>query len=419
MRITQVVWGIYSASNRRTKIDPQPQYQRGLVWGQHQKELLIDSILRGYDIPKLYLRALNSGAPYEHEVVDGQQRLRAIWDFKDNVFPLGDRSNDLEGFPPQEGKLFKDLPSELQERFLGFTLAIAEIRDAEEVEIRELFLRLQEGKSLNPAEKRNAMLGAMRDFIKGLAEDHPVFKRTRIKPERFEWDNLAAHVVCIEIAGGPTDVKAENLRLMYANHHHFDVGGSVAKKVKKVLSYMEKCFKDDTPELDIKWGFVDIYQAISLLSESYDIKNRHAEIRGVYSSFEIERRSISDPADLLEGTPSWSDRDLYEYIVAFIKDGGLRKNLEIRRGVYVNRLHDGLPDLLPVDSTRNFSSDQRLIIWRRDSGTCRQCNVDVAFTNMHADHIVPHTSGGKTTVENGQCLCAPCNLSKGAAVAVA
>src|SRR4051794_31572311 len=89
-------------------------------------------------------------------------------------------------------------------------------KNASEAEIRDLFLRLQEGSSLNPAEKRNAMLGEMRDFVAGLAgeggQPHAVFGLTKLAPQRNAWDDLAAHVVRLEIEGGPTDVKAENLR---------------------------------------------------------------------------------------------------------------------------------------------------------------------------------------------------------------
>ena len=92
----------------------------------------------------------------------------------------------------------------MQEVFLSYALTIVYIRDAEEVEIREMFLRLQEGKSLNPAEKRNAMMGPMRDFIADLADNHSVFPKTKLRNNRKQWDDVAAHVVCLELAGrGP------------------------------------------------------------------------------------------------------------------------------------------------------------------------------------------------------------------------
>ena len=40
---------------RRSKINTNPDYQRPAVWSKAQKQLLIDSMLREYDIPKMYM----------------------------------------------------------------------------------------------------------------------------------------------------------------------------------------------------------------------------------------------------------------------------------------------------------------------------------------------------------------------------
>lgn len=69
-------WPVYTIVMREDKINPQPQYQRAPVWNESKKQLLMDSILRGYDMPKFYLRP--SAPPYEHEVVDGQPEQRSI-----------------------------------------------------------------------------------------------------------------------------------------------------------------------------------------------------------------------------------------------------------------------------------------------------------------------------------------------------
>ena len=158
-------WSIYSVRTRQEqdRINPKPQYQRTPVWTKAKRQLLIDSILRGYDLPKFYLRLSNS--PYEHEVVDGQQRLRAIWDFCGDKYALGDESNDIPDLGDLSGKKWSDLSSRERDRIGDFKLSVAVIKSASDREIRQLFRRLQEGVSLNPAEKRNAIEGEMRDFI--------------------------------------------------------------------------------------------------------------------------------------------------------------------------------------------------------------------------------------------------------------
>ena len=55
MSITKMTWTAQSTYRRRKGIDTNPDYQRPAVWTRAQKQLLIDSMLRDYDIPKFYL----------------------------------------------------------------------------------------------------------------------------------------------------------------------------------------------------------------------------------------------------------------------------------------------------------------------------------------------------------------------------
>ncbi|MCH7475663.1 MAG: CocE/NonD family hydrolase [Gemmatimonadetes bacterium] len=90
----------------------------------------------------------------------------------------------------------------------------------------------------NPAEKRNAILGKMRDFIADLAENHAVFPLCEIKYTRFAWHDLAALVTCLEVNGGPADIKAPALRRMYENGKKFKPSSKAGKHVKKTLNYL-------------------------------------------------------------------------------------------------------------------------------------------------------------------------------------
>ncbi|HEM5197160.1 TPA: DUF262 domain-containing protein, partial [Streptococcus suis] len=65
------------------ELDYSPKYQRNSVWTQNAKSYLIDTIIRGLPIPPIFLRQkIDVGLrKTTREVIDGQQRLRAIIDY--------------------------------------------------------------------------------------------------------------------------------------------------------------------------------------------------------------------------------------------------------------------------------------------------------------------------------------------------
>ena len=80
--------------NKLLEVDP--EYQRGRVWTRIQKQFFMDSILRGYHIPLIYLHLKKGKAIGNFQVgdrlyiVDGQQRVRALYEFSEGAFPLLD-----------------------------------------------------------------------------------------------------------------------------------------------------------------------------------------------------------------------------------------------------------------------------------------------------------------------------------------
>jgi len=171
MQISKREWPLLSICGNKNKIDTRPDYQRPAVWSLSQKQLLMDTILRGYDVPKLYWRQTGKN-PDKYEVVDGQQRIRAIWDFHAGVYPLPKKADAIDGVDV-EGLHYEDLPDDLRLRFDTYNVNVVIVSDTDEEEVREMFLRLQNGTSLKAQEKRNAMSGKMRDFIKSVARHQP------------------------------------------------------------------------------------------------------------------------------------------------------------------------------------------------------------------------------------------------------
>jgi hypothetical protein len=87
MDTSKKAWPISSMYGIRAAINTNPDYQRPAVWSSSQKQLLGDSILRGYDVPKFYWQQV-SNKPVSYDVVDGQQRIWAICEFCDDKYGL-------------------------------------------------------------------------------------------------------------------------------------------------------------------------------------------------------------------------------------------------------------------------------------------------------------------------------------------
>jgi hypothetical protein len=102
-------------SKRRDRYEI-PDWQRQEVWDKPKKQQLIDSILRGWRLPKFYFLKVSED-PEQYEVVDGQQRLAAIYEFFDNQMPLSTTSAQEFG-----AQYYKGLRSSLADRFDDFQI---------------------------------------------------------------------------------------------------------------------------------------------------------------------------------------------------------------------------------------------------------------------------------------------------------
>ena len=303
MKTNKKPWPLGTLSNAkgiRQRIDTNPDFQRPAVWTTAQKQLLIDTILRDYDVPKMYWRKL-AVTPDRYDVVDGQQRLRAIWGFVDGAFKLPKDSEPIDGMAIA-GSGYETLPDDLHVRFDTYSLDVVVLEDTDEDEVREMFLRLQNGTSLKAQEKRNAMSGAMRQFVRSLTE-HDFFKRVGFANSRFTYDQIAAQMVCLELAGGPVNVKNGDLNRMYEDNQKFDVNGAVAKSVRRTLGLLAEVFPDKTPELE-RYNVIALYCVFADLQRVYAMAGIKADLRGWFLDFE-EKRRAQEALDDDHGDSGW------------------------------------------------------------------------------------------------------------------
>ncbi|MGN6491007.1 MAG: DUF262 domain-containing protein [Agriterribacter sp.] len=333
MQIVNELWEIDELIKNEKVINPKPQYQRTPVWTADRKAYLIDSILRGYDLPKFYVKLLVPTNRFKFEVADGQQRMRAIWDFYDDLYPLS-KNVQIDGHDLSL-KRYSELPQAIQQKFLHFDLNISMVLTNETGELNELFTRLQKGVTLNPPELRHAMYSSLGFYVDSFLERQKVkdfFASSGIKDSRFKYQDYIDHLFSLMHFKNKKDLKAAIMSQAYIDFAesknsefkpYFDDIELILTKMKEINTYSKGVFKN-------KWAFVDY---------GYLLHKNKNKIRSIDSKefaknvqeFEEERIKFnSKPEKLLKLKRVKFGKILFEYIQAFNKEGSKKENISIR-----------------------------------------------------------------------------------------
>lgn len=136
------------------QLELNPRFQRRHVWTDKAKSYLMDTILRGKPIPKIFIRQkINvSTKTSTRDVVDGQQRLRTILSFIKDGFVISKSQNQDYG-----GLKFSQLPEEVQAQVLAYEVSVDLLINLPDSEVLDIFSRLNSyAVLLNEQEKINA-----------------------------------------------------------------------------------------------------------------------------------------------------------------------------------------------------------------------------------------------------------------------
>jgi Protein of unknown function DUF262 len=149
-----------------------PVYQRRYVWDNKKASKLVESLLINVPIPVCYLAEERDGS---RATIDGQQRLRSLYRFLGNEFPL----RGLEVLPELNGKRFQQLTERQQRLIKNRTIRCIVISEDSDPEIRfDVFERLNTGSvALTAQELRNSVYrGPFNELLHELAES-PAFSQ--------------------------------------------------------------------------------------------------------------------------------------------------------------------------------------------------------------------------------------------------
>jgi hypothetical protein len=430
-----------------------PPYQRKAVWTKKKKQSLMDSLFRRYYIPKLVVREVRKDASGTvSEIVDGQQRITTVQDFFDNKYPLPSTLSDLgEGLA---GKYYKDLDTDIR-KFIDKSLkyqadVIKNIEEPENIEHQiiatEIFWRLQQGESLNYMEVAHAQLSSLsRNFIVKYSDDLtfdykaykpvdsnpdklPFFKLLDVDNDRMKHLQFMARFLLIEKAGGYTDLSDKKITEFINEYKTLNGIGDysfenekIASNVKSNLNTFYNVFKDDfmlddkngIKEFTTEYFIISIYMLVRHLRMYYVLDETiKLHLKNFIYNFYQRWKNYDEGSDT--DMLTFSNRRQQG-------ESDLETRDMIVRQIFFKYVYENEIIIKEKDTNRAFSELQRIIIYRNGKGLCQQCLRDkipekearVSWSKYQADHVLPHSKGGGTTIENGELLCSFHNLSKG------
>ena len=406
------------------------EYQRGTAWTEQQKQGLIDSIFRMYPIPPLFLHRivrhakLSGNENTRFEIVDGQQRIRALLDYLDDKFTLltpTDRKlrlpSSMRGKPaPWGGQRFKTLSGELRKE-LENTQVRAYILDAAENddEVRDLFIRLQAGTALGRQQIRDAWPGNVGPFIVSLAgkmNRRPscelftvVDQRGQRGDDEGERDDFVGdRQICAQLLRifmtreadprATPSVSAGDLDAIYHEHPDFQDQGSTARRFVHVLEHAEHVFqrairlRRETGDKCRTFRKLEVFALVNLLQDL----TKNPDFKVTTPGLDRLAKQIVDTTrtDEPKGRTS-SGRAIAAYYDWW------RDNVAADPGVR-------------LDPLREFTLEQKSEIFSRDGGLCQICQVKVEDGDAEYDHFpIPHRDGGRTELSNGRLVHRVCH----------
>jgi len=172
---------------KRGKLVLQPDFQRQYVWDHAKASRLVESVLLSVPLPIIYLAEEADG---KAAVIDGQQRLTALFSFIDAKHPAGEtfKLTGLNVLTELNGETFPQLEDVHQDTFREYPIRVVTILKDSHADLKfEIFERLNTGSvPLNDMELRNCVYrGEYIALLKELA-DLPDFRELMglKKPDR-------------------------------------------------------------------------------------------------------------------------------------------------------------------------------------------------------------------------------------------
>lgn len=331
------------------KLDIRPSYQREFVYKETQQQAVIDTVRKGLPLNLMYWAANENG---EYEVLDGQQRTISICRYVTNSFSFKDF-------------YFKNLSQQEKDQILDYELliCICEGSDDDRLEwfqtINIAGTVLTEQELLNANYRGPWLSSAKRYFSKQNGPGHRKATERGIIVQASPINQELLATALKWISNG-------EVKEYMAKHQHDNNADELYQYFCNVIDWTLSTFVDYRPEMKkVNWGA--LYNTYRY--GKFDSKEIASRVSKLMQDEDVTKRS-----------------GIYTYILT-----GEEKHLSIRA----------------------FSEQDKRQKYEAQNGICPACHRAFEYDKMAGDHVIPWSKGGKTSLNNLQLLCKPCNSAKG------
>jgi hypothetical protein len=393
------------------------EYQRAAVWSESQQKRLIDSVLRCYPLPLFYFHHKVRNVAGMHseglEIIDGQQRITALYQFAESGFKLFDPIKDdktarfpkfIKESPCRWARCdFLSLGSDLKTRFLDTTVFVVKVSTQVEDEARDLFIRLQAGLPLNAQEKRDAWPGGFTELVLKLGgkqeiaryPGHDFFRQLVRTSSR---DRGAARQLCAQICmlfferaaqGNWIDIGTQDVDDYYYRNLGFDITSSNVTRLNRVLDLAVSLFQGQgTPRLRA-YEAIHVVLLLDGLVDDYT-PSWEANFMRAYDAFKLR---------VAQAKKEQSDEYWTEFGAWTQTQSAGARTIQRRHAFFLKEMCRGLSPVL-LDPTRLFGEIEREIVYFQNDKRCAVCNELILWPDLEIHHVEEYQAGGRTRIEN-------------------
>ena len=330
------------------RLDVRPPYQREFVYGEKERDAVIDTLTNGFPLNVMYWAVREDGT---FEIIDGQQRTISICQYVNGDFAFNFR-------------YFHNLQPDEQEQILNYPLQVYICSGSDSEKLKWFKTINIAGKELTEQELRNAVYAGS-----WVSDAKRYFSKNGAPAAKIGGDYLTGSAIrqdYLEMA--ISWISDGNVEVYMSNHQHDPSAAPLWQFFQSVITWIETTFRPTKERKKIMKG-VDW----GMLYKQY--KDQVFDYKAVDE--EVKRLILDDDVTKKTG--------IYPYILT-------------RKEKYL--------------SIRAFTDAQKLAAYERQGGICCDCKQHFELSQMEADHITPWHLGGRTIPENCKMLCRECNRRK-------